>query len=71
MLAVERVVVQDGRRGGAEIVQLEVALLAGEPPAGAVFLAAAAGEEFRQADFYQGVFGVGIMRDPFSGSRLR
>lgn len=71
VLAVEGVVVQDWRRGGAEVVQLEVALLARESPASTVFLAPTAGEEFRQTDFYQGVFGMGVMHDPFSGTRLR
>lgn len=50
MLAVERVAVQDGRGGGAEVVQLEVALRARKPPACAVLLAAAAREELRESD---------------------
>lgn len=70
VLAVEGVVVQDGRRGGAEVVQLEVALLAGESVASAILLAAAAGEELGESDLHQWVFGVGVMRHPLSRSRL-
>lgn len=68
VLAVEGVVFQDGRRGGAEVMQLELALLAGESPACAVLLAAATAEELSESDLYQWVFGVGVMCHPFSRS---
>lgn len=69
MLAVKRVVLQERRWIGTEVVQLKVALLARESLTGSVFFTATAGEDFRQSHFSQWVIRVRVVRDFCSRSR--